>query len=161
MSGEEFKANILCHYRLMMAQAMAILCDRDEALDCIQDTLEMLWKLRDTLSAKKDIKGYCVVAVRNNARVRVRRLNRVADESELENIEIRDEQETASTEERFGLLNEGLSRLPELNREMLLLSASGAPASEISELTGLSEDNIRQINFRSRKKLKEFFKLKR
>lgn len=157
MTEEEFKKAVMPHHQLMMAEALHILQNRDDALDCLQDAITALWKSRKTLLSVGNIRAYCVKTVSNRAIEMLRRQVRTEDESN-DNM-ISDDQPDAALEraEKMALLKKAVKLLPENERMVIVMKVlKGMSGEEIAETTGLSHSNVRVLTHRARQRLKEY-----
>ena len=64
MTEEQFRNIIMSHHRIMIGVATAILGNSEDVRDCIQDTLETLWKKRNELEDVVNMEAYCLRSVR-------------------------------------------------------------------------------------------------
>ena len=77
MTEQQFRDIVMPHHRLMAGMAMAVLGDRDDVSDCLQDCLPALWNRRDEPEHVDNVKAYCLRTVRNCALSMLRRANRL------------------------------------------------------------------------------------
>ena len=157
MTEEEFKKAVMPHHQLMMAEALHILQNRDDALDCLQDAITVLWKSRKTLLSVGNIRAYCVKTVSNKAIEMLRLQVRTEDESN-DNM-ISDDPPDAALEraEKMALLKKAVKLLPENERMVIVMKVlKGMSGEEIAETTGLSHSNVRVLTHRARQRLKEY-----
>lgn len=157
MTEEEFKKAVMPHHQLMMAEALHILQNRDDALDCLQDAITALWKSRKTLLSVGNIRAYCVKTVSNRAIEMLRRQVRTEDESN--DAMILDDPPDAALEraEKMALLKKSVKLLPENERMVIVMKVlKGMSGEEIAETTGLSHANVRVLTHRARQRLKEY-----
>ncbi len=158
MTEEDFRTRVMSHRQLMMAVAMTVLCNRDDALDCLQDTFVSLWRNREKIAGVENIRQYCVTAVRNTALGMLRKEPAGSLEKAEELFADGNPESGLETRENFQVLTSGLKGLPERQRQVVLMSAiSGLSAPEISVITDLSPSNVRTLLSRGRRSLKEFF----
>lgn len=147
------------HHLKMMAEALRILKNRDEALDCVQDALSSLWKARTGLRKVDNVGNYCMKTVANRAfEILQRNDRRFADADE--SIPSADNPATAlERDERINLLRKAISTLPELERRIIIMKVfKGMSGDEIALATGLSNANVRVIIHRIRIKLKSYIR---
>lgn len=158
MTEEEFRTRVMCHRQLMMAIAMTVLCNRDDALDCLQETFVGLWKNRSRLSGIENIRQYCATSVRNNALRMLPQKPSCPLENAGEQFAEGDADSRLENQDDLKILASGLRKLPESQRQVVLMSAvSGLSAPEISCLTDFSPSNVRILLSRGRRSLREFF----
>ncbi len=159
MTEQDFKETVLPHHGVMMAEAMRLLKNRDEALDCMQDAVTALWKSRSKLTQVSNIRAYCIKSVSNRALEMIRhRQDRYSDYGEdLPS----DESATSEIEgkEKATILREAIKLLPENERKVVLLKAiKGMTSDEIAEASGLTPVNVRVLLHRGRKRIKDYLK---
>lgn len=159
MTDQEFKNILLPCYRRMYAVAFAILRNADDASDAVQDAISSLWQRHNELLIPIDPIAYCCRIARNTCVDFLRRNSK----SYFDNIEAADMltsvSDTDSTVEYssarkfiLGLL----SNFKDKQRKILVLNFfSQLSANEISKIMGESEENVRTILCRGRKKIKE------
>ncbi len=160
MTEEEFRNTVMCHRQMMMAIAMTVLCNREDALDCLQDTFVALWKNRDKIGDLDSVRQYCLTSVRNNAMMMIKKRRSASLESADELSVSDDPLSRIERNEKMRILEKGLRKLPESQRQVLLMSSiSGLSAPEIAEMTSMSYANVRQLLSRGRQFLKVYFKM--
>ncbi|MDE6479101.1 MAG: sigma-70 family RNA polymerase sigma factor [Muribaculaceae bacterium] len=160
MTEKEFKETVLPHHKMMQAEAMRLLKDRDEALDCLQDAVTALWKSRLELANVSNIKAYCIRSVTNRALEMMRQ--RHISYSEYYNKDLPSDVTAASEVERrenVAALRKAIKLLPEKERNVVLMKAiNGMSSDEIAEATGLTSNNVRVLLYRGRKRIKDYLK---
>jgi RNA polymerase sigma-70 factor (family 1) len=136
---EAFK-NIFNHfYAMLLAYASRILESREAAKDVVQEAFITLWNHRDTVDPDRSIKSllYRIVYTRCLNQIRDRRLVGF-DEENYENLMGSENSEPDIMNENMGiqeLLEKIVSRLPERQREALLLSRQeGLTHDEIADI---------------------------
>ncbi len=157
MDSKLFKEEYLPLHRGLYSQAMKMLGNREEAEDAVQSLYLKLWEQRNKLHSIKDKKAYCHTILSNICNDRWRNLSKQYPE-EL-NEDIPDEQNNiyeATDFENTARLY--ISRLPEIQRRVMLMRLEGASTDEICHATELSETNIRTILWRVRKQLKKLYR---
>lgn len=156
MSEKEFREKVMPLQRRMFALALRAGLPPDDAADAVQETQLRLWRAREGLP-REDIQlsAYCMAAVRNECISILRRKREMADigqiperGSDLEALKM----EQADTR-RF--LETLIETLPEGQRKVIRLSGfAGFDVPEISEATGFSPGNVRQLLSRGRKRIR-------
>lgn len=157
MTEEEFKAAVMPHHKMMLAEALHILQNRDDALDCLQDAVTALWKSRSSLSDVKNIKAYCIKAVTNRAIEMLRRQVKTEDESS--DTMTSDDPPDIEMEraEKIALLKKAIRLLPDNERMVIVMKViKNMTGEEIAEASGLSHANVRVLTHRARQRLKEY-----
>lgn len=157
MDSKLFKEEYLPLHRGLYSQAMKMLGNREEAEDAVQSLYLKLWKLRNELRNIKDKKAYCHTILSNICNDRWRELSK--QHSEELNEDIPDEQNNIYESSDFeNIARLYISRLPDIQRRVMLMRLEGATTEEISKTTGLSETNIRTILWRVRQQLKKLYR---
>lgn len=127
--------------------------DSETAMDIVQDTFEKMWrKFREVQYGKA--KSYLFTTAYHTMVDVIRREKFQADWQEgIENGAAPDSHYTGLKE----ILDEGLKRLPEIQRSVILLrDYEGYSYQEIGEITGLNESQVKVYIFRARNFLKDY-----
>ena len=159
MTEKEFKETVLPHHAMMMAEAMRLLKNRDEALDCLQDAVTSLWKSRRELAKVGNIKAYCIRSVTNRALGMIRQRRNTS--SEYSNDLPSDVTPASAVERRenAAILRKAIKLLPENERKVVLMKAiNGMSGDEIAEATGFTATNVRVLLHRGRNRIKDYLK---
>ena len=162
MDELQFKGCVMPLYKTLYAYALAILRDESDAADCLQDTFTRLWENRCRLAEIDNMKAYAVVTVKNIAVAMAAKKASRGVSLYDEPPDITDHSPTPSEEieSRENLRTMGilLRQLPDNQRKVVTLSGvAGLSNNEIREATGLSDENVRVLLSRGRKKLKSLF----
>lgn len=157
MTEEEFKNSVLPHHKLMMAEALHILRNEEDALDCLQDVIASLWKFRKNLREVENMRAYCLKAISNRA-IEMIRLHPPEDKETDNSIPAEDNTDAlVERSEKVALLRMAIRLLPEIERKVIVMKAiKGMSGEEIAKATGLSHSNVRVLIHRARTKLKEY-----
>ena len=127
--------------------------DEDKAKDIVQDAFERLWRNFDSVDFKK-VKSYVFSTAYHVMIDIIRREKRKEDFNEKEANKIYHNNSYTDLSE---ILNNAINKLPEDQKSVILLrDYEGYSYSEISEITGLTESQVKVYIFRGRKFLKEF-----
>lgn len=157
MTEKEFKETVLPHHSMMLAEALRLLKDRDEALDCLQDAVTSLWKSRWKLTKVSNIKSYCIKSVTNRAleMIRQRRISYSEYGKDLPSDVT--SSSTVERKEKVIILRKAIKLLPENERKVVMLKAiRGLTNDEIAEASGLTTANVRVLLHRGRKSIKDY-----
>jgi len=127
--------------------------DDERAKDVVQDTFEKLWVRIENVSGSK-VKSYLFSTAYHTMIDIIRKESRKADFEEVS-------PEQYSHADQYNDLNEilhnALQKLPEDQRSVILLrDYEGYSYKEISEITGLSETQVKVYIYRGRLFLKKF-----
>lgn len=162
MNETRFKNCILPLHKTLYAYALSILRDESDAEDCLQEAMSRLWENRARLKKVENVAAYATVTVKNIAiSMANRSRNTVAffgdDPPEIPDY-TPDPAKHTEDKDNIRNMTELLKNLPENQRRVISLSGvSGLSNSEIKEVTGFSDENIRVLLSRGRKKLRELF----
>lgn len=162
MNEAQFRSCIMPLHKYLFAYALSILSDESDAADCIQEALTKLWENRHKLEKLDNIKAYATVTVRNIAISTLSRQRRRYDRFSDPPPDMADfspgPAESLENREQLHVVSKMLSQLPENQRKIMVMSAvSGLSNNEIKQATGLSDDNVRVLLSRGRKKLRQLF----
>lgn len=127
--------------------------DEERAKDIVQDTFEKLWIKISDVNGKK-VKSYLFSTAYHTMIDVIRKDSRITDFEEAP-------AGVYSHSEQYSDLNEvlqkALTRLPEDQRSVIMLrDYEGYSYKEISEITGLSESQVKVYIYRGRLFLKKF-----
>jgi RNA polymerase sigma factor (sigma-70 family) len=118
--------------------------DKDKAKDIVQDTYEKLW-LKVSETEAKNAKSYMFTTA---YRTMIDYLRKDKRQGSMDNKQYTDLKE---------ILQEALSKLPEIQRSVVLLrDYEGYSYEEIGEITNLSESQVKVYIFRARTFLKNY-----
>lgn len=156
MTEQQFRDIVMPHHRLMAGMAMAVLGDREDVSDCLQDCLLALWNRRDELEHVDNVKAYCLRTVRNCALSMLRRANRLENVIP-EIIESLDPETRLEHKDRLEKVMAHIETLPGPQREVIRMSAVlGLSNDDVAKMSGQSPGNVRTLLSRARKRLKEY-----
>lgn len=134
---------------------MAILgSSSDLASDAVQETMVKIWSKGDELLSVNNPEALSIAILRTTAIDIMRRQRKYEQVDTIKDIapDSSPDNETASILERI------IDTMPAAQKEILRLSIfEDLSAKEISEITGVSGTNVRQMLSRGRKKIKEIY----
>lgn len=160
MDASTFKKSVMPYHKAMYRIAYSVLGDVDDAADAVQETMIALWSKRDALKNVESLERYCLTSVKYHSisLLRRRKINieiTEAPSSESDYLFIEDNRRIED-KDRLSYMAQKMQMLPENFRKVLRLRAYGElTMEEISQVTGLSDGNVRVLLSRARKKLKE------
>lgn len=127
--------------------------DTEKAKDVVQETFTRLWTKHENVEFSK-AKSYVFTSGYHIMIDMIRKDKRSGDFNEVhENMHQTDRQYSDLNE----ILHEALDKLPEVQKSVILLrDYEGYSYDEISEITGLSESQVKVYIFRGRKFLKKY-----
>lgn len=163
MNREEFKQNILPHYRAMYGVAMAMLGgDSQRAEDAVQDTMLRLWDHREQLPQIDSVKAYAIRAARNRCLELLRADKPTADVEEpatriaVDASSVPEQRTAAEAADNLELATRLMATLPESQQTILRMRAfADLDNEEIATAMGISNATVRQQLSRARKTLRE------
>ncbi len=127
--------------------------DEDKAKDIVQDTYEKLWKNHKNVDNAK-VKSYLFSVAYHTLIDMVRRDKKRGNWEEVNEKELSYSNSYSDLNE---LLHLALEQLPEKQKMVVLLrDYEGYAYNEISEITGLTESQVKVYIFRARKFLKAY-----
>lgn len=157
MEEKEFREKVMPLQRLMYSLALKTGLPPDDAADAVQETQLRLWRGREGLpDTDSALKAYCLTAIRNEVFTLYRRRKPalpIDDAAGMTSTQSEDAAEAADTKV---YLERIIETLPEGQQRVIRMSGFGGyEVAEISDATGFSPGNVRQLLSRARKKLRE------
>jgi RNA polymerase sigma factor (sigma-70 family) len=127
--------------------------DKEKARDLVQDSFEKLWINVEQVAADK-AKSYLFTTAYHKLIDQTRTDKRMADWETVKMSEYSHSEQYSDVMEK---LEKGLTRLPSDQRSVVMLrDYEGYSYKEISDMTGLSESQVKVYIYRARVFLKEF-----
>ncbi|HZG01151.1 MAG TPA: RNA polymerase sigma factor [Chitinophagales bacterium] len=128
--------------------------DEDEARDAVQDAFETLWRNVEKVELAK-AKSYLFSVAYHDM------IDNIRKQKRIEQLQEKHEYIPANRTEHYTgakqLVEQGLERLPEIQKQVLMLrDYEGYDYKEIGNITGLNESQVKVYIFRARKTLKDF-----
>ncbi|MDE6537592.1 MAG: sigma-70 family RNA polymerase sigma factor [Muribaculaceae bacterium] len=163
MEEQEFRERVIPLQRLMYGMALKVGLPPEDAADIVQEAQLRLWRGREGIPRPDEqLRAYCLKTLRNECLTFLkRRKETVSIESEgealsKENIDLRDHAEERDTQAHIEKL---IDTLPAGQKIVIRLSSfGGMDIEEISEATGYTAGNVRQLLSRGRKRLRELIR---
>lgn len=157
MTEKEFRQRVLPLQRLMYGIALRMGMPPDDAADAVQETQVNLWRHRDGIPDDPGgLRLYSIAALRREciSMLRRRKPSVAIDEvSECQAPEEAASAEYRDTRQRLEVLIDSLP--PGQCKVIRLSSFGGLDNTEIAEITGQTESNVRQLLSRGRRRLRE------
>ena len=155
MNSEQLNIEFLSVKDAAYRYAVALLRDRSEAEDLVQDLYERLWRRR-LLLRRSGFSSLVMTSIRNASLDRLRERERrrcgSVDEAAAETVEMDDRRDEVA------LLKRIIARLPDREREVIhLRDVEGMAFEDIAEVVESSEAAARMAHSRARQKVKDEF----
>ena len=153
MTVEEFNQAVNQHSDGVYRFILKNIKDEDKAKDIIQDTYEKLWKKHTEVSFSK-VRSYLFSAAYHTLIDLTRREKKQAQWDE---VDFKNHSHNDGYSDLNEVLHQAVDRLPETQRMVVMMrDYEGYSYKEISDITGLSESQVKVYIFRARKYLKEY-----
>ena len=162
MDAENFKRKFLSFHPKLFRIADALVENKADAEDILQDAYFKLWNKRDELPDIENPEAFCVTLVKNLSLdfLRSPRANRREEEIESVFMLATDSspEKELETKDKEQQIQQLINRLPENQRQVLRLRGiNDCSMDEIEQITGLNAVNIRVLLSRARKVIREQF----
>lgn len=157
MQRDQFKTQVLVHKDQMYRLAQRILRNEEDAKDIVQDSFLKLWNKRKVLGNIKSIKSFSLTMVRNACIDHIRKHRPETDKEQQinANSDFQNPEKQLEVSDQLSRVRAIINQLNEQQREVIQLrEIEGLEYDEISEITGLSHNNLRVIISRARKEIK-------
>lgn len=162
VEAEHFKQKFLPFHPKLFRIACALVGNKSDAEDILQDAYFKLWNKRNELPEIENPEAFCVTLVRNLCLDFLRSPRAGRRETEIEEVTClatdsspEKELETKDKEQQIRQL---INRLPDNQRQVIRLRGiDDCSMDEIEQITGLSAVNIRVLLSRARKAIREQF----
>lgn len=159
---EHFKQKFLPFHPKLFRIACALVGNKSDAEDILQDAYFKLWNKHNELPEIENPEAFCVTLVRNLCLDFLRSPRAGRRETEIEEVTSlatdsspEKELETKDKEQQIRQL---INRLPDNQRQVIRLRGiDDCSMDEIEQITGLSAVNIRVLLSRARKAIREQF----
>jgi RNA polymerase sigma factor (sigma-70 family) len=131
--------------------------DTDAANDLLQETFLKVWQNLDKFRNKSLISTWIYRIAVNTCLTYLRSEKRQAKEELTENIIENRVEEFSEKNEQVALLYKAISKLEENDRFIITMVLDELPYSEIAEISGISEGNLRVKIHRIKQRLTELY----
>lgn len=162
MDVESFKRQFLPLHPKLFRIAYALVENKADAEDLLQDAYYKLWSRRDELADVRNPEAFCVTLVKNLCLdfLRSPRAGR-HDEEVTEAVTLSTDlspDKELEMQDKVQQIRHLISRLPENQRQVIRLKGiDDCSMDEIEQITGLSAVNIRVLLSRARKIIRDQF----
>lgn len=157
---EKFQTLFRAYFGSMCVFATRYLEDEEEAKDVVHDVFCGLWEDPSMLDRVENERGYLYTIVKNRCIDVLRRreiharYERNLSPEEKEDPVFFDEE--VAREELYRLLDEGIERLPERCKEIILLKLKGLKNQEIADKLGVALSTVNTLKNIAYKELRAF-----
>ncbi len=157
MTEQEFRQRVLPLQRLMYGVALKTGLPPDDAADAVQETQVRLWRRRDRIPDNDaELKLYCMAALRNECISTLRRRKPSVALEEAEELKTPEEESSAEYRDTRRRIETLIDSLPGSQGKVIRMSSfGGLDNAEIARATGNTENNVRQLLSRGRRRLRE------
>lgn len=157
MTEQEFRQRVLPLQRLMYGVALKTGLPPDDAADAVQETQVRLWRRRDRIPDNDtELKLYCMAALRNECISAIRRRKPSVALEEAEELKTPEEESSAEYRDTRRRIETLIDSLPGSQGKVIRMSSfGGLDNAEIARATGNTENNVRQLLSRGRRRLRE------
>ena len=162
MEVDSFKRLFLPLHPKLFRIAYALVGNKAEAEDILQDAYYKLWSRRDELAGVQNPEAFCVTLVKNLCLdyLRSARANR-HDEDVTEAITLSTDsspEQELDTQDKVKQIRRLIDHLPDNQRQVMKLKGiDDCSMEEIEQITGLTAVNVRVLLSRARKIIREQF----
>ncbi len=127
--------------------------DSDRAQDVVQDTFTKLWLRYADVSFEK-AKSYLFTTAYHTMIDMIRKEKNIGELDELKSVPSENDTQYSDLKE---ILDEAIKNLPEIQRSVLMLrDYEGYSYTEIEEITGLNQSQVKVYIYRARKYLMNY-----
>lgn len=157
MEEPQFRGRIMSLQRLMYSVALRMGITSEEAADIVQNTLLRLWRNRNGIPDDEiRARAYCMAALRNECVSSMRRSRETEPIETAVSIKAPPPNETTESRDTRRYIERIIDTLPEGQQTVIRMSSFGQfSVAEISEATGQTPENVRQLLSRARKRLRQ------
>lgn len=131
--------------------------DRDSANDLMQETFLKVWQNLDKFKHKSLISTWIYRIAVNTCLTYLRSEKKQAKDELTDNIIENKTEEHSEKNEQIALLYKSISKLEENDRLIITMVLDEIPYSEIADISGISEGNLRVKIHRIKQKLTEIY----
>ncbi|MDO4159392.1 MAG: RNA polymerase sigma factor [Prevotellaceae bacterium] len=160
MKNISFRNDVLPLKNVLYRLALRITLSHEEAEDIVQDTLIKVWNKRDDWQEIDSIEAFSLTICRNLSLDRMKRAANDNSSIEESNVDAADTTsspyEDMMKKDRIETVRRIVNGLPEKQRScMQLRDFEGKSYKEISNILGLSEEQVKINIFRARQTVKQ------
>lgn len=159
MGSDEFKHRFLGFYRLIYRISFAVVCDKHDAEDTVQEVYEKLWRQRNNFVKVENDEAFVVTIAKNTALDRIRSNARHRATAFMAGNDVDDggcDEQRMENRETLEFVEKIMLDLPSMQQTVIRLRHFGdLSIPEIAQTMRQTEVNVRQLLSRARKTMKE------
>jgi RNA polymerase sigma-70 factor (ECF subfamily) len=153
MEIKEYNIAIDNHSDAVFRFILSNIKDEEKAKDIVQDTFEKVWVNRKNINSEK-VKSYIFTTAYHTMIDTIRKERKMTD---LNDINMKSYSHNEQYSDLQEILHIAINKLPADQKSVILLrDYEGYSYNEISEITGLTEAQVKVYIYRARLFLKEF-----
>lgn len=168
MNEQEFSQKVMVYSGKFYRYSYKILGNKDDAHDTVQDLYVKLWTIRKILNSISNIEAFATTIVRNLCIDRLKKIkSTVLDSGCLVKLSVitennDNEGKVEEVDIKIDLVRRALKKLPEMQQKIFLMrDFEEKEYDTISNELGISEENLRVMLSRARKKIRELIETSR
>lgn len=168
MNEQEFSQKVMVYSGKFYRYSYKILGNKDDAHDTVQDLYVKLWTIRENLNSISNIEAFATTIVRNLCIDRLKKIkSTVLDSGCLVKLSVvtennDSEDDVEEVDVKMDLVRRVLKKLPEIQQKIFLMrDFEEKEYDTISNELGISEENLRVMLSRARKKIRELIETSR
>lgn len=140
----------------MYRTAFLLLRQEDDAADIVQETFVKLWENRAELKGVQNVRAYCLMAVRNRSLSMIKSRRATEGLDEFTGIVAEESSVGMEYQETTLRVEAAINSLPDNQQKAIRLSSFEQLSNEeIADVMGVTNDNVRALLSRGRKRLRE------
>jgi len=163
MKSISFRNDILPLKNVLYRLALRITLSHEDAEDVVQDTLLKVWSRKNDWQQIQNIEAYAMTIARNLALDKMKRVS--AHLASLDNMPVNDQAKSHNPyerifeQDRLQFVRNLIDQLPEKQRScMQLRDVEEKSYREISDILGITEEQVKVSIFRARQTIKQKIK---
>lgn len=156
----EYKRIVIALRPSLFAVARRITGNTEDAEDVVQDVCLKIWHFRDRFDQYENVEAYSTTMVKNMSIDKIRYRKPFSDELELVGKETAEQLPDLLLEEKEerDAVRKIIQMLPPLQQRILQMKdIEGYETGEITEITGIAAEAVRNNLSRARKRIRELY----
>lgn len=154
----DLKDFFYAHYPIFSSFAMKYISDSDLCEDIVQDIFLKFWEKRQSFSDIYSVKAFFYKSIRNSCLDYIKH-EKVKDKYIKQSLHLKEIDQSFWDEiikkEAYSIVYEEINKLPEMGKEVLLLTLSGKNNEEIAQELGIAVNTVKTHKSRAYKVLRK------